>query len=260
MAKLGSHVWYDLMTTDPEASAAFYGEVFGWKTQSWEKGDYTLWKVGEEQFGGLMVLPAEAQAAGAPPHWIGYVNVADVAETAKQCEALGGGIIVPPTPISEGTFFTILKDPQGATFAAYSSSNPDDAGWEPPGPYGWAELNTTDWASARTFYGDLFGWEETGSMSMDGSGSQDSTYWMFGIEAEKSLGGMSNTAPMMGGMPFWLHYATVDDLDATITRITAHGGKVVNGPMPVPGGDRIAQCVDPQGGFFALYEAGGAQA
>ncbi|TMA59700.1 MAG: VOC family protein, partial [Deltaproteobacteria bacterium] len=27
----------------------------------------------------------------------------------------------------------------------------------------------------------------------------------------------------------------------------------INGPMEVPGGDRVAQCVDPQGATFALH-------
>jgi hypothetical protein len=28
---------------------------------------------------------------------------------------------------------------------------------------------------------------------------------------------------------------------------------VLNGPMEVPGGDRVAQCRDPQGAMFALH-------
>jgi hypothetical protein len=30
-------------------------------------------------------------------------------------------------------------------------------------------------------------------------------------------------------------------------------GQVAHGPMEVPGGDRIAQCFDPQGAMFALH-------
>jgi predicted enzyme related to lactoylglutathione lyase len=153
----------------------------------------------------------------------------------------------------------MLSDPQGAIFSAYSSSNPGDNSWDNPSPFSWAELNSTDWQAARDFYTDLFNWQETGSMSMDGSGSPESTYWMYGIEADKSMGGMSNAAIPMGAPPHWLHYATVDDLDATLERVKNHGGKLLNGPMDVPGGDRIAQCVDPQGAMFALYEEGGAK-
>ncbi|HWK08496.1 MAG TPA: hypothetical protein VNR64_00500 [Vicinamibacterales bacterium] len=33
----------------------------------------------------------------------------------------------------------------------------------------------------------------------------------------------------------------------------ANGGRVLNGPMDVPGGDRVAQCLDPQGAAFAVH-------
>jgi len=35
--------------------------------------------------------------------------------------------------------------------------------------------------------------------------------------------------------------------------VKANGGTVMNGPMDVPGGDRIAQCMDPQGAAFAIH-------
>jgi predicted enzyme related to lactoylglutathione lyase len=37
--------------------------------------------------------------------------------------------------------------------------------------------------------------------------------------------------------------------------VKAGGGQVLNGPMDIPGGDRIAQCLDPQGAAFALHQA-----
>jgi predicted enzyme related to lactoylglutathione lyase len=57
----------------------------------------------------------------------------------------------------------------------------------------------------------------------------------------------------MPGPPNWLHYIQVDSADRAAERVTANGGKVLNGPMEVPGGDRIAQYLDPQGGAFAVH-------
>ena len=42
-------------------------------------------------------------------------------------------------------------------------------------------------------------------------------------------------------------------MNATLARVREHGGQVVNGPMDVPGGDQVAQCLDPQGAAFAIY-------
>jgi predicted enzyme related to lactoylglutathione lyase len=45
----------------------------------------------------------------------------------------------------------------------------------------------------------------------------------------------------------------VADLDESVKQCSRLGGKVLNGPMDVPGGDRVAQCFDPQGAAFALH-------
>jgi hypothetical protein len=53
-------------------------------------------------------------------------------------------------------------------------------------------------------------------------------------------------------MPFWAYYFIVPTIDAAIERVNAGGGKVMNGPMEVPGGSWIIQAMDPQGAFFCL--------
>jgi len=69
----------------------------------------------------------------------------------------------------------------------------------------------------------------------------------------RELGGMYTIMPGMNMPPNWLQYVRVDSADAAAQRVTAHGGKILNGPMEVPGGDRIAQCMDPQGAAFAVH-------
>ena len=51
---------------------------------------------------------------------------------------------------------------------------------------------------------------------------------------------------------FWLYYVNVDALDPAVERITARGGRIVNGPIEVPGGQWIVQALDPQEALFAL--------
>jgi uncharacterized protein len=60
------------------------------------------------------------------------------------------------------------------------------------------------------------------------------------------------TKPPTVPMPAWSYYFNVDGIDAAIARVQGGGGKVVNGPMEVPGGSWIAQCLDPQGAFFCM--------
>ena len=50
----------------------------------------------------------------------------------------------------------------------------------------------------------------------------------------------------------WMYYVTVTDFEAALERAKSAGAKVLNGPMPVPGGQTIVQLMDPQGAAFAL--------
>jgi predicted enzyme related to lactoylglutathione lyase len=77
---------------------------------------------------------------------------------------------------------------------------------------------------------------------------------MFGVAGsgkDASMGGMM-TKMAETPRPHWLYYFNVDAIDAAVARIAAAGGKVVNGPMEVPGGSWIVNAVDPQGAMFAL--------
>src|SRR3972149_6887018 len=79
----GRFVWHELMTSNPDAAAAFYGKVIGWETQGWPQApSYRMWTAGGIPVGGLMALTDQAKLAGAPPHWMSYVGVADVDATA----------------------------------------------------------------------------------------------------------------------------------------------------------------------------------
>jgi predicted enzyme related to lactoylglutathione lyase len=71
---------------------------------------------------------------------------------------------------------------------------------------------------------------------------------------------------MLGGMwtwdkpehampPSWTIYFKVDDADQSAERIKQLGGQILNGPMDVPGGDRVAQAMDPQGAAFGIHSA-----
>lgn len=257
MATQGRNVWYDLMTPDVEGAKKFYGGVIGWKTEIFKDGDpqkpYTMWVAGERPIGGVMDLPPEARKMGAPPHWLAYTAVDDVDASAKQATSLGGKVLAPPWDIPKVGRVAVLSDPQGAAFAIYKPDIEETRGPEETiGDISWAELNTTDYESAWKFYSALFGWKHRDSMEMPGG----MTYFMFQDADGITKGGMSNVATMMQAPAHWLYYVTVKDVNETIPRIEKAGGKILNGPMEVPGNDIIAQCVDPQGAYFAIYSHG----
>lgn len=244
----GRFVWYDLMTNDPKAAERFYVQVAGWGTQVWDGPlPYTMWTANGAPLGGVMQMPPGADI---PPHWLAYVSTPDIDATVAQARTLGATVHVAPQDIPDVGRFAVLLDPQGAAFALYTPTRNElgHDGGARPGEFSWHELATTDSAAAIDFYTALFGWEKRGSFDMGGGWM----YQMFG-RGGIELGAMFNKTPEMPGPSAWLHYVMVDDVDDAADRVTAAGGKVINGPMDVPGGDRIAQCVDPQGAMFALH-------
>jgi predicted enzyme related to lactoylglutathione lyase len=114
----GTYCWSELVTTDLDASKAFYGAVFGWAAA--DQGPpggppaYTEWKVGERSVGGMM-LKNDMMPAEMPPAWGVYFAVADTDATVAQAQELGATLVVGPTDIEPGRF-AVLVDPVGAAF------------------------------------------------------------------------------------------------------------------------------------------------
>jgi len=243
----GRFVWFDLMTPDPKAAPAFYSAVAGWGTQAWDGAmPYTMWTNGEQPLGGIM----EVQPPGTPAHWLAYISTPNVDETTKDAEGIGARVLVPPTDIPNVGRFAVLSDPQGAVFAAFTSSGNAPGHEGPPtvGEFSWYELATHDSPAAFRFYERLFGWEKTVSADMGELGM----YHMYGRNGVE-MGGMFNKPAAMPGPPAWLYYIMVDDIQRAMDAVKAKGGQVLMGPHEVPGGDLIAQCLDPQGAAFALH-------
>jgi predicted enzyme related to lactoylglutathione lyase len=210
-----------------------------------------MW-VGEQgPLGGVMELPDEAAKMGTPPNWMAHVQVENVDTTASLVKKLGGKVYKEPEDIPTVGRFAVIADPQGAVISIFT---PNEAMTlhdpSKPGEFCWNELLTSDSPAAFNFYSQIFGWKKIQEMDMGPMG----TYHIFGI-GERQMGGMMTTPKGSPMPPMWLYYTETPDLDGAVARATKKGAKVMNGPMDVPGGGRIAQLSDPQGAAFALHQA-----
>jgi hypothetical protein len=85
-------------------------------------------------------------------------------------------------------------------------------------------------------------------------------YLMYGHNG-KHYGGIYNRPMELAQIrPNWLSYVNVKDVRKTTAAAKKAGGRLVNGPMEVPGGDWIAAFADPQGASFAIHETKAAAA
>lgn len=245
---LGSFVWTELMTTDTAAAESFYKKVVGWSTTPFgPDGSYTVLNNSEGTgVGGIMAIPAEAK--GMPPNWMMYIGCPDVDAMAMRVAQLGGRVLKQPSDIPTVGRFAVVADPYGAAFNIFKPSGPDVDRGKGTGRFSWFELYTPNPEGAWKFYETLFGWEKTSAMDM---GHEMGTYQMFGRGGGIPNGGIMKPPP--GAPAAWMPYALVKDAKAAAAAATANGGQIINGPMEVPGGDWIAQGIDPQGAMFSVH-------
>ncbi|HEY2769089.1 MAG TPA: VOC family protein [Solirubrobacteraceae bacterium] len=110
--------WNELASPDVDASAEFYSELFGWKTEPFEGMQMPYITVqtkdGHGNGGIRPVMPPDA-----PPHWLVYFGVEDATATLKRANELGGTALVEAVDIGIGQI-AVVQDPQGAVFALFA--------------------------------------------------------------------------------------------------------------------------------------------
>ena len=102
--------WVDMGVHDLGTASRFYAELFGWDVQDLgeEAGHYSIASKDGKQVAAL----SPAQDPG-PPRWTTYVNVDDVDAAAKNVEAAGGTVVVPPMDVMSRGAWRFSKTPPG---------------------------------------------------------------------------------------------------------------------------------------------------
>lgn len=260
----GDFVWYELMSPDAEASEAFYGPLLGWRFGG--GADYREVEASDGGVGGILALTPEMIAGGARPAWLGYVLVDDVDKMTASIEQGGGRVHLPARTMDGVGRFAMVADPQGAPFYVIKPTPPPGRPETEshafsydrprPGHCAWNELATSDPAAARHFYATRFGWVKDGEMDMGPMGAYE-----FLRHATRAPAGSPTGQGMLGAVmklmpgqpsPGWTFYFRVPDIDVAAAHVAASGGRIVQPPTEIPGGEFSLVAVDPQGATFGL--------
>lgn len=119
----GSLVWNELISTDLDASVAFFAEVLGWGAEPFDAGGgaaYQIFMVDGVGVAGAMSPPME----GMPSAWGIYFAVEDCDATVARAGELGATVLTPPMDIPVGRM-AALRDPTGAVFSVITTSPTD---------------------------------------------------------------------------------------------------------------------------------------
>lgn len=229
---MGSRFYrYELRTTDIPAARAFYADLLG--PSCW---DAEL---------SVTILPERARALGAPPHWLGHLDVDDPAAYAERFIALGAQQLGPTQKAPDGSPAIVLRDPFGAALALSHAVPPPQREL-----VAWHGLTAHDHERAFTLYSQLFGWCRGEHALGPDFGAYQNFAWS---EAEPALGSVSSIVSARPVHPQWLFYFGVADLGRALARVQALGGKVM-ASFHLPNGGAIAACDDAQDAGFGLYQ------
>lgn len=240
----GTPCWVDLISPDLDASAAFYGGLFGWNAvelgDAEETGGYRQFLLDGRKVAGLTPAWGESQA----PAWMTYIAVDDADATAGRIAPAGGTILIEPFDVLDAGRLAVFADAVGAVAGI----------WQPrahrgaevvnrPGSLCWNELQTPRRDDAIAFYERVLGWE---TVDVSGGGVEYFQWRAAGRPVAALL-------PVGDDQPTrWVVCFAVDDTDAVAARVEPAGGRLVTPPTDCPIG-RYAEFHDPHGAFFQVH-------
>jgi predicted enzyme related to lactoylglutathione lyase len=174
----------------------------------------------------------------------------------KAIEADGGRTHIPKMSLPVGDI-AMAADPMGTTFYVMRPIPPPDKPDAASDVFDtaaaqhvrWNELASPDLARAKAFYAQHFGFEFKDVMPMGAMGD-----YCFIERGGRRIGAIMQKPPQ-SPLDSWLFYFGVRSIAAAQRAVEAGGGKIVNGPHQVPGGDWIVVCSDPQGAAFGCVGA-----
>lgn len=250
--KPGTFCWIELGTTDSAAAKTFYTQLFGWEYEDHPMGPgmtYTMLKLNGKDVGALYSLMPDMRAQGVAPHWLSYVSVDNVDETAEKAKAEDATLLKEPFDVMTEGRMAVLQDPTGAVFALWQAKNHKGSAIRMvPNSVCWNELGTHDTQEAGEFYSNVFGW------STEVFSGSPMEYTVF-KNGDEGVGGMYKITPEMGPVPpHWLVYFAVDDCDAKVQKATELGADIMKAAEDIPSVGRFAILIDPQGAAFALLK------
>jgi predicted enzyme related to lactoylglutathione lyase len=102
-------VFFEVLGKDAASLPKFYGDAFGWETES-VMPTYSMARPGADHGieGGIGAAPE-----GQPGHVTFYIEVDDLDAALEKVKSLGGSTVAEPMDIPDGPSIALFADPEG---------------------------------------------------------------------------------------------------------------------------------------------------
>jgi uncharacterized protein len=117
----------------------------------------------------------------------------------------------------------------------------------------WVDLQTTDQAAAKAFYGGVFGW------TYDDQPMDAGAVYSIAKIGDGQVAAIAPQSPELkaaGAPAMWNTYLAVDSVDDATAKVGPAGGTVAMEPFDVMDAGRMSFVLDPSGAPVALWQAG----
>lgn len=243
----------DIAVPEHEREMRFYSLVL-------RTGDRPLWREDLMNNLGVPIIGLGArneEYAHLPLQWMPHIQVADVAASVQRALDLGGNVLMHAQDADGNSQWAVLLDPNGAAFGIIPVVPPGSvppADTDAVGRIAWLDLTVTDALTSRDFYRQVVGWSVQEVFREDG-GESYADYNMISECGSPTAricharGDHANLPPM------WIIYLTVGNLNESLQRVQAEGGKVIKAMREEDGECLAAVVQDPVGAYIGLIRS-----
>ena len=220
------------MVADPAAAREFYSALFGWDIQDGppEAGGYLMCMLNGRPVTAISPKPKDNPF---PNVWSTYLASDDLDKTVATAKEAGGKFMMEPMDVMTAGRLAFGMDPTGAPYGIWQGRDHVGVGiYNEPGTLVWNELMTRDYAGAKAFYGNVFGY------TFDEIG-QAFTYSTIKRAGDgEVVGGFDE---LDAGTPAevpssWAVYFLVESCDASVAKAAELGARVARAPSDTPFG------------------------
>ncbi|HTK21855.1 MAG TPA: VOC family protein [Mucilaginibacter sp.] len=231
----GKICYVEIPADDIAKSAAFYSEIFGWKTR--KRGDgHLAFDDGINEVSGTWVTGRKKHSEAG---FIVSIMVDSVAETVKKITDSGCQIIKQMN-LSDHEIIAWFNDPFGNLLGLYQHPGGGN------GKICYVEIPANDILKSANFYEAVFGWpirsDNHGNAAFD--------------DGVGVVSGMWTNQYKPSTEPGLMVYVMIDSVEETVEAVIANGGKIVQ-PIGMDAPEITARFSDPFGNVFGLYQEPG---
>jgi predicted enzyme related to lactoylglutathione lyase len=264
----GVPCWVDTSQPDPEAAVDFYRGLFGWEFEDvMPPGSPGKYFIARLRGGAVAAVGSIPSSAPRGAMWDTYIWVDSADEAASKVREAGGSVVREPFDVPGAGRTAVFTDPEGAVFCVWQAYQHRGAQVvNEPGSLNFNGLHPRDVEGAKSFYGNVFGWEtlvvEGGFelWALPGYGDHLALADPDIRSRVAELGGpvgfedvVASINPIADDQPgvtaHWSVTFAVEDADATAEKAAELGGAVVVPPFDAPW-VRTTVLTDPQGATF----------